>query len=106
MPVDKRFDDGYFADEERRRDEKSQEEWVRENSRKPYAIRETANGVSRYFIMWDYTTGGKPALHDQIDLDNSIQRYDEDEAQNALKSFRAECRKVGKHLKSELVKVG
>ena len=100
------MDDGYIADEEHRKDEESQEEWVRKNSRKPYAIKETANGVSRYFIMWDYTMGGKPTLHSQIDLDNSIQRYDEDEAQDALKNFRAECRKAGLHLKSELVKVG
>lgn len=100
------MDDGYIADDLRRRDEESQEEWVRENSRKPYAIKETANGVSRYFIMWDYTMGGKPTLHSQIDLDNSIQRYNEDEAQDALKDFRAKCRKAGLHLKSELVKVG
>lgn len=100
------MDDGYIADDLRRFNEEREAEWVRENSRKPYAIKETANGVSRYFIMWDYTMGGKPTLHSQIDLDKSIQRYDEDEAQDALKNFRAECRKAGLHLKSELVKVG
>lgn len=71
--------------------------------RKAYAIAETANGAKRYFQFWDKAQDGSDILQSQADFDKSIKLFNKSEAPAALKDFRARCRKIGLHLKAELV---
>lgn len=75
------------------------------NDGKRYAIRiKEEDGLWYFFIGWDNSSGCS-IYHRQIDLDESIKLFDEEEAKAALDEFQSFCRAKRFPFKSKIVDV-